>query len=137
MQFHSLATDTVGGLANDILERYAATERGSKSIYGHDSGPMVLTNVAYSVGAVPADVLQRVAQRWFDELPGSIDSLGAFGGLGGFIAGVRALIAIDHEFSRVADDLIARTRRLLAGVQWRTSAVAWVDYDLFLSLIHI
>ena len=27
--------------------------------------------------------------------------------------------------------LIDQTRRLLAGVQWRTSAVAWVDYDLF------
>lgn len=131
MQLHSPVIDTVGGLAGDILERYAAAERGSKGIYGHDSGPMVLTNVACSVGAVSEDLLRRVARRWFDELPGRIDSLGAFGGMGGFIAGVRALIAIDDEFSPVFDDLIDQTRRLLDGVQWRTSAVAWVDYDLF------
>jgi lantibiotic biosynthesis protein len=128
---HPPAVDAVRGFAGEILDRYAATERGSKSIYGHDSGPMVLTNVAYSVDAVPEDLVQRVAQRWFDELPGSINSLGSFGGLGGFIAGVRALTGVDNGFSRVADDLVDQTRRLLAGVQWRTSAVAWVDYDLF------
>jgi hypothetical protein len=127
----SPAIDRVVGLAGDILESYASAERGSKSIRSHDSGPMVLTNVANSVGAVPDDLLRRVARRWFEELPASIHSLGAFGGMGGFIAGVRALIAIDNEFSPVADDLIDQTRRLLAGVQWRTSAVAWVDYDLF------
>ena len=130
-QIHSPAIDSVAGLAGEMLERYAAAERGSKRIYGHDSGPMVLTNVAHSVDAVPRDLLQRVARRWFDELPDSINSLGSFGGMGGFIAGVRALIAIDDGFSQVSDDLIDRTRHLLAGVQWRTSAVAWVDYDLF------
>ncbi len=131
MTHPSPAIDRVVGLAGDILERYAAAARGPKSIYGHDSGPMVLTNVAHSVGAVPEDLLQRVARRWFDELPNSIHSLGSFGGMGGFIAGVRALIAIDNEFFPVSDDLMDQTRRLLAGVQWRTSAVAWVDYDLF------
>jgi lantibiotic biosynthesis protein len=130
LQFRSPAVEAVGGLAGETLERYAAAS-GSKSIYGHDPGPIVLSSVTYSVGAVSEDLLQRVAQRWFDELPGSIDSLGSFGGLGGFIAGVRALIAIDNDFSPVADELIDQTRRLLAGAQWRTSAVAWVDYDLF------
>jgi hypothetical protein len=128
---HSPAIDGVVGFARDILERYAAAERGSKSIYGHDAGPMVLTYVAHSVGALPEDLPQRVARRWFDELPDSIHSLGSFGGMGGFIAGVRALIALDSDFSAVSDDLIDQTRRLLAGVEWRTSAVAWVDYDLF------
>lgn len=131
LQCYSPAIDVIGRLANDILERYATVSGRSRSIYGHDSGPMVLTNVAHSVGAVPEDLLQLIAWRWFDDLPDSIESLGSFGGLGGFIAGVRALIAIDNEFSRVADDLIDQTRRVLAGVQWRTSAVAWVDYDLF------
>jgi hypothetical protein len=127
----SSAIDTVGGLAHDILGRYATAVRGSKSIYGHDSGPMVLTSVAHSVGAVSDDLLRRVARRWFEELPDSIHSIGAFGGIGGFIAGVRALVAIDTEFSTVYDDLIDQTRCLMAGMQWRTSAVAWVDYDLF------
>ena len=127
----STVNDIVVGVAADVLQRYAAAACASKSIYGHDSGPMVLTNVAHSVGAVSEDLLQRVARRWFNELPNSTHSLGAFGGMGGFIAGVRALIAIDDGFSPVFDDLINQTRRVLAGVQWRTSAVAWVDYDVF------
>lgn len=130
-QIHSPSNASVVRLAGDVLERYAAAERGSKRIYGHDAGPMVLTNVAHSVGAVPKDLLQQVARRWFDELPRAIHSLGSFGGMGGFIAGIRALIAIDNEFSSVSDGLIDQTRRLLGGVQWRTSEVAWVDYDLF------
>lgn len=127
-QTRSSAIDTV---VQDILEEYAAAGRGSESIYGHDSGPVVLASVAYSAGAVSDDSVRRVARRWFEELPDRIHSLGAFGGMGGFIAGVRALVAVDHEYCPVYDDLVDQTRRLLARVQWRTSAVAWVDYDLF------
>jgi lantibiotic biosynthesis protein len=130
-QVHSRTNDRVVGLAGDILENYAGAARGSKGIYGHDSGPIVLANVAHSVDALPKDLMQRVARRWFHELPYTVSSLGSFGGLGGFIAGVRALIAIDDEFSRVSDDLRTQTRRLLSDARWRTSAVAWVDYDLF------
>jgi len=64
-------------------------------------------------------------------LPSAIQSLGSFGGMGGFIAAVHALIAIDNEFAPVFDSLIEKTRSLLAAAHWRTSAVAWVDYDLF------
>jgi len=128
---HSPAIDSVAGLAVHILERYAAAERGSLSSYGHDSGPMVLASIADSMGAISEDLLRRVGRRWFDESPAIVNSLGAFGGLGGFIAGVRALIATDHEFSSVSDLLVEQTRRMLAAVQWRTSLVAWADYDLF------
>jgi hypothetical protein len=38
---------------------------------------------------------------------------------------------MDSEYSSVSDGLIEQTRRLLAGVEWCTSGVAWVDYDLF------
>lgn len=131
MKLRSPAVGNVVGVAGDILERYAAAERGSKSTYDHDSGPLVLAYVADSIGAISDDLARRVARRWFDELPGSINSLGSFGGMGGFIAGVRALIAIDREFSPLSDSLMDQTRRLLSGVQWQTSAVAWVDYDLF------
>ncbi len=131
LQTHSSTVDRVVDLARDFLEGYAAAERGPKSIYGYDSGPMVLTNVAFSLGAVPADLVQRVARRWFAELPGAMHSLGSFGGMGGFIAGVRALIAMDGGYAPVTGGLIEQTSRLLAGVNWRTSGVAWVDYDLF------
>lgn len=121
----------VAGAARDALERYAAAAPGSRTVHGHDAGPVVLTSVARSLGAVSDDLMQRVARRWLDDLPHSIQSMGAFGGLGGLIAGVRALIAIDAQFSGVADDLVDQTRRVLTGFDWRTSAVAWADYDLF------
>jgi hypothetical protein len=130
-QILSPAIESIVGLADHVLETYAAAERGSPCIYGHDSGPVVLSYVADSIGAIPNDLARRVALRWLDELPDTIHSLGSFGGMGGFIAGVRALVAIDREFSPVSDSLVDQTRRLLAGAQWRTSAVAWVDYDLF------
>jgi lantibiotic biosynthesis protein len=127
----SPAMDSVVGLAGNILERYASAERGSPSIYGHDSGPMVLANIAASAGAIPDDLLQRVAWRWLHDLPEQIDYLGAFGGLGGFLAGVRAAMTLDGDFSSLYDRLVGQTSRWLAGVQWRRSSVAWVDYDLF------
>ena len=131
LQKYSSVIDPTARLAGDILERYAAEKRGPKSIYHHDPGPMVLTNVAYSTGALSRDLVQQVSRRWFDDLPNAIHSLGSFGGMGGFIAGVRALIAIDNEFASVIDGLLDQTRQLLAHAQWRTSDVAWVDYDLF------
>ena len=118
-------------LANDLLDRYAEAAGGDPMSRDHDCGPIVLAQVAESAGAIPNDLARRVARRWLEELPDTIRSMGAFGGMGGFIAGVRALIAIDNEFAAVADGLIDQTRRMLEGVDWSTSAVAWVDYDLF------
>lgn len=118
-------------LAARVLNGYVTSARGTKSIYGHDSGPIVLANVAHSVGGISEELVQLVARRWFDELPGSIQSLGSFGGMGGFIAGVRALIAVSDEFVRVSAELTEQTRRMATSFEWRTSDVAWVDYDLF------
>jgi lantibiotic biosynthesis protein len=123
--------DCVAGLAVDILERYAAAEPGSPNGCRHDSGPMVLAHAANSVDALPDDLGRRVARRWLNEWSEGIHSLGAFGGLGGLLAGVRALVAIDHEFSSLSGPLADQTHRILAGVRWRTSPVAWADYDLF------
>jgi hypothetical protein len=130
-QTHSPAIASVVSLASDILEDYASAQPGAKTIYGHDSGPMVLANVAHSVGAASDDLRELVARRWLDELPDQISSVGAFGGLGGFLAGVRAGIGIDDGFSLLYDHLVNHASRWLVGVRWRTSAVAWIDYDLF------
>src|SRR6185295_8544001 len=130
-QVHARTVDVVAALARDVLENYATADGISRCIYGHDSGPIVLTNVAHSVGAVTPDLRQRVVRRWFQELPSAIHSLGSFGGMGGFIAAVRALIAIDNDFAPVLDSALDKTRSLLAAANWRTSEVAWVDYDLF------
>src|SRR5215471_6443099 len=130
-QINFPAINNVEGLASNVLERYAGADRESRSIYGHDSGPMVLAYVADSVGAIPHQLARQVARRWLDELPDEIHSLGSFGGMGGFLAGVRAGIAIDDDFSSLYERLLDQTSRWLKGVQWRTSSVAWVDYDLF------
>lgn len=130
-QPHSSGADTVAELAGDVLERYATGKRLSRNIYGHDSGPMVLASVSQSMGAISTHLAQEVARRWLDELPHHIQSLGSFGGMGGFLAGVRAGISIDDDFSSLREHLLDRTSCWLTDVQWRTSAVAWVDYDLF------
>jgi lantibiotic biosynthesis protein len=122
---------SVAGLAVDVLERYAAAGPGSPNGCRHDSGPMVLASVASSVDALPDGLGGRVARRWLRELPEGIHSLGAFGGLGGLLAGVRALVAVDHEFSPLSDLLAERARGIVDGMRWRTAPVAWADYDLF------
>lgn len=127
----SSVIDTIARLAGDVLDRYANGERASRNLYGHDSGPMVLAGVARSLDAISDHLARQVAQRWLDELPHQVQSLGSFGGLGGFLAGVRAGIAIDEGFSSAYERLLGETSRWLADVQWRTAAVAWVDYDLF------
>ena len=128
---HYSAIESAAWLAGDVLQRYASGERESRCIYGHDSGPMVLAYVAGSVGAIPNHLARQVARRWLDELPDHIESLGSFGGMGGFLAGVRAGIAIDDDFSSLYERLLDKTSAWLSDVQWRTSSVAWVDYDLF------
>ncbi|HWK28577.1 MAG TPA: lanthionine synthetase LanC family protein [Solirubrobacter sp.] len=119
------------GLADAVLEHYATAANGTRTIYGHDAGPVVLAGVAHGLGAIDDDRFAAVARRWFDELADHVEAVGAFGGLGGFSAGIRALIAVDDGFAPLQDALEAQTRRVLAGARWRTSAVAWVDYDLF------
>jgi hypothetical protein len=118
-------------LAIDILDRYAGGLRGSANVCRYDSGPMILAYVANSAGTLPGGLAQRVARRWLDELPEQMYTVGAFGGLGGFLAGIRAGIAIDDEFASLSDHVVDQTRRWLAGMRWRTSLVAWDDYDLF------
>ena len=131
MSIRAPGIDRVAEFAGDILGRYAAAERTSRSIYGHDSGPMVLAYVADSVGAITDHLARQVARRWLEELPDQIHSLGSFGGMGGFLAGVRAGIFVDRDFCSLSQRLLDQTSHWLAGVQWRTSSVAWVDYDLF------
>jgi hypothetical protein len=128
---HAGIVDRVGAQTRDVLERYATSKDVSTSRCGHDSGPLVLTNVARSLDAVPADLQRRVVRRWFNELPSAIHSLGSFGGMGGFIAAVRGAVVIDREYASVLDAVMDKTRSLLATADWRTAGVAWVDYDLF------
>jgi hypothetical protein len=123
--------DRVARLACDLLETYAARDQRTTSAHGHDPGPIVLAGVTHSLGLLPDQLSERVVRRWLEELPSTIQSLGSFGGLGGFIAGVRALVAMDRRFVSVQDDLVLQARRVLSDARWRTSKVAWVDYDLF------
>ncbi len=132
-QNHSASIDSIAGLAGNILESYAAAERGPRCIYGHDSGPMVLAYLAESAGAIPKDLARRIARRWVEELPRSGPIPGSFGGMGGFLAGVRAGMAIDDDFASLYERLLDQTSSWLANVEWRSSSVAWVDYDLFVA----
>jgi hypothetical protein len=125
------AAANVMNVAVEALETYAGAEEGAANRCGHDAGPMVLAFLAYTAGGATADLAQQVTRRWLSELPEQIHSVGAFGGLGGFIAGVRAGIKVDSQLSSLADALNDQTRPWLRAVEWRTSLVAWRDYDLF------
>lgn len=118
-----------GPVAAAALEAYA--EPGAPNGCGLDAGPMMLASLALAAGAVTEELADRVVQRWLAGLPDQIAVVGAFGGLGGLHAGVRAASTVYPGLSSLAQALLAQTPRLLAGVPWRSSAVAWRDYDLF------
>lgn len=118
-------------LAQRLLEAYADPRNGSRNTSRHDAGPMVLAAVAASVGILPAELGRSVARRWVDDSPGQFHAVGSFGGLGGFLAGVRFGAIVDDELAAFAAVLAGEIPRWIEGVHWRTSEVAWHDYDLF------
>jgi hypothetical protein len=130
-QAHTTAAADVMEVAVEILEIYARADHGGPNRCGYDSGPMVLASLAYSAGVASDDLARQVVGRWLRELAEHVHSAGAFDGLGGFIAGVRAGATVDPQLSSLADRLIDQTPRWLQDMQWRSSLVAWRDYDLF------
>lgn len=119
----------IGAVTVAALAAYA--DPGSPNRCGHDPGPMVLAALATAAGVAPTELALRAVGRWLAELPDQVRAVGAFGGLGGFLAGVRAAGSVCPRLSGLAGSLLARTPGWLAGVGWRTSRVAWRDYDLF------
>lgn len=118
-------------LAIEILEIYASGDENEANRCGHEPGPVMLASLAHSAGLATTDLARQVALRWLDELPAQVYSLGAFGGLGGFIAGLRAGGRFDPQLSSLADGLVDEVHGWFDNTPLLTSLVAWRDYDLF------
>lgn len=125
------AIKTIRETAADILETYAKGDSSSKNNCGHDAGPMVLTAACFAAGVVPKASAQEAVLRWLNDLPENIRDAGAFGGLGGFRAGMRAASQVDDRLKSLNNVVTAQTGRLIAQFRWRWENVAWRDYDLF------
>ena len=117
-------------IAHDTLAEYAANP-GSSSMCGQDAGPMVLAASLLSIDAKFKSTADAVLERWVAELPEDVSGVGAFGGLGGFIAGLDAAMQFSGKVERLYRAVCARTEDWLSQVQWRSSQVAWEDYDFF------
>jgi hypothetical protein len=126
-----VVSDPIMSLATDVLIAYADADAGASNGCGHDSGPIVLAALTYAVDPSADGLTQRVIARWLRELPGEIRAVGAFGGLGGFMAGIRAGSVVHPDLAPITDLLTAEMDRLVTDLGWRTSSVAWRDYDLF------
>lgn len=114
-----------------VLEGYANGQAGVLNACSQDAGPMVLAHLLHAEGALPGALGRRVSERWMREQTGQIRALGAFGGLGGLLAGMHALTAIEPDFTSLTGVLGDKVRQILAAVDWKMSSVVWADYDLF------
>jgi hypothetical protein len=114
-----------------VLEAYRRRQPRGPNRFGHDGGPVILAAVAASAGVSTAEVLVQVVGRWLEELPPRLAAVGAFGGLGGFLAALRAAATIVPELGGLAHGLDDGTGQWEPDIRWRTSKVAWADYDLF------
>jgi hypothetical protein len=118
-------------IAHETLAEYAANP-GSSSRCGQDAGPMVLAASLVSLEAKFKPTADSALGRWVAELPEEVCGVGAFGGLGGFLAGLRAALQFSEKVESIYHALCAQTEGWLSRVEWRSSQVAWEDYDFFM-----
>jgi hypothetical protein len=127
----SISSNVSTRVAVAILEDYAAAKDEASNACPYDAGPVVLAHLVHFEGALPDGLGRQVALRWLNEQPSRIRALGAFGGLGGLLVGMRALVAFDPDFAPLLGLMGDKIRHILAGVEWRFSSVVWADYDIF------
>ena len=130
-QVRSVSAANANDLAVEVLEIYANEDENRANSCRHEPGPLVLASLAHDTGVASRDLARQVALRWLDELPEQVYSLGAFGGLGGFIAGVRAAGKFDPQLASLAGSLVNEVPGWFDNAPLLTSLVAWRDYDLF------
>lgn len=139
MQSTTTLTKHMDGLAFDLVSAYAHAGAHGRNASGHDPGPAILASVALqesdAVALRESDAVASEAHnataRWIGEIPSEFNAAGAYGGLGGFHAGLRAAMGIYPSLTPLHSALADRTKRYLDTSAWQTSGVAWRDYDLF------
>jgi len=117
-------------MAVDLITDYiihCGARRGS----GQDAGPAILAASLSSVAPDAKDLCLRALKRWLNDVPDAFTGVGAFGGLGGLLSGLRTATALSPAVTPAYSALCARTNEWLTQQRWRHSSVTWPDYDLF------
>lgn len=118
-------------LSIEVLVKYLQRKPLSQGMYAHEPGPPILVAAASFNGGLPSDLGHQVAEKWLLEQGMPARSLGAFGGLGGLLAGYHALSRFDAKYRPFGDVLSNMAQGTLSKVAWRTKDVGWRHYDLF------
>jgi len=122
--------DRTLGLAVDLLTEYVDDIK-TRSGSGQDAGPAILAATLFSVAPDAEDLCLRALKRWLNDMPAVFRGVGAFGGLGGLLSGLRAVTALTDAVGPAYSALCSQTPEWLAHERWRTNDVSWPDYDLF------
>lgn len=122
--------ERVHALAVDTLATYAHSDRPLLAS-GHDAGPIVLAACLLSVDENQYDLAHLALNRWIDGIPDDFPGIGPFGGLGGFLAGLRAAMRVNAALGSLYHSVCAKSEEWLEHIDWRFSEVAWRDYDYF------
>jgi hypothetical protein len=117
--------------AFESLTGYASAQRISRSQDEDDSGPVVLAALTdASVGEGGHEGSQQALAAWLDRLRATPAYTGVFGGLAGLFVGLHVASSFHTRLERLAVQLRGTLTNELAAGRWRTTAVAWEDYDL-------
>lgn len=121
---------TTAALAGDVLAEYGRGHAGPDTC-GGDPGPAILLAVLAGTGYDVTRLTPHVLTRWLAEIPADLPGVGAFGGLGGLIAGLAATRSLSPVAARTSAVVFGSVVARAASIAWRDVDVAWADYDLF------
>jgi class I lanthipeptide synthase len=122
--------EQVRALAVDLLTDYI-TDNGPRQGSGQDAGPAILAANLFSVAPEAEDLCLRGLKHWLNNVPDIFAGVGAFGGLGGLLSGLRTARALCPAVAPAYSALCSRTNEWLGQQRWRRAGVSWPDYDLF------
>jgi lantibiotic biosynthesis protein len=112
------------------LRTYVHADLGVATDATYDAGPALLASLAVATGLDDLELAHQVLARWLVGLPGGNSHLGAFEGLAACLVATQAASSFYPRFGPLAMAVSDSIANLSSARCWRTSKVAWEDYDL-------
>ncbi len=123
--------DGVLSAAGTALRRYARADSGHATDGTHDAGPALLAALTAQAGLEEPELTRRVLERWLNTQPdGAPHQVGAFGGLAGLFAGLRAAGPLQPPLRPLARLVAESLAAWSSSGALRLDRVGWIDYDL-------
>lgn len=122
--------DQILDISRIVLARYSE-HPGAENGCDHDPGPILLAASLLDIDPSIENHARAALDRWLAELPPQIGGVGPFGGVGGYIAALRAACRITEEVEPLLNSIVTNAPAILAGTAWRSRDVRWRDYDYF------